>query len=95
MPASKLTIDADIRDLFLLPSGTASAAPDRAAANTIQQAAGSMPGFRPARSLPQSNEPSVVHNDHRIVVNYNASGQGARRRQLTDPSTERNRSGSF
>ena len=37
----------------------------------------------------------VVHHDHRVVINYNASSQAARHRALTRPSGERERVGGF
>ena len=42
-----------------------------------------------------AESPVMVHNDHRIVVNYNASSRAARHRQLTQTDTERERTGAL
>ena len=51
-----------------------------------------------APGRPDEHQPAgamLVHNDHRIVINYNASGLAARHRALTRPDAERERTGSL
>ena len=57
-----------------------------------------IPAEQPDGDLAGSGDvppPMVVHNDHRIVINYNAAGQAARHRSLTRIAPERDRAGVF
>ena len=44
---------------------------------------------------PESAPGTLVHHDHRIVINYNASTQAAQHRALTRAAAERQRTGTF
>ena len=51
-------------------------------------------GLPPGRS--EDRPPGmVVHNDHRIVINYNAPSRAIRVRALTATPPERDRTGTF
>ncbi len=81
-----MRIDRQVRELF---AGVGEAGePSRAAERTndeIERAGGET----------AAESPVLVHNDHRIVVNYNASSRAARHRQLTRKDTERERTGAL
>ena len=83
---AEMRIERQVRELF---AGVGEAGePSRAAERTnddIERAGGEA----------AAESPVIVNNDHRIVVNYNASSRAARHRQLTQTDTERDRAGAL
>ena len=95
----KLQIDEEVRALLTREAKPAGRGAEAAPLELLDErpdgsAVGAADGLPLGRSdLAEPGAAVIVHNDHRVLVNYNASSQAARHRALTESVGERERGG--